>query len=153
TLLFGASGAFVELDASLNRIWCVPPRPSKGLVGSIRRLVAERLSGFAIVAGLELMLLLSLVSSSLLTSIAEEARAQVAIPLWPALVKTAELGLSIVLLAAVFTMAFHLIPRSHPPVNVVAGGAVLTTVLLSALKELFASYLARLATYSAYGVA
>jgi membrane protein len=152
TLLFAASGAFVELDSALNRIWCVPRRTSNGIVGSIRLYVAERISGFAIVAGLGLTLLVSLVSSSLLTYVASRAQAQVSIPLWPALVRTAELTLSITLLSAVFTAAFHFIPRSHPPFRVVVGGAVLTTVLLSALKELFASYLAHLTSYSAYGI-
>ena len=57
------------------------------------------------------------------------------------------------LLCAVFTAAFHLIPRSRPPVHVVVPGALLTTVMLSALKELFAAYLSHLTSYSAYGVA
>jgi len=153
TLLFGASGAFVELDAALNRIWCVPKRKSKGIVGSIRLFVVERLSGFAIVLGLGLTLLVSLVSSSLLTFIAERAKQQVSIPLWPALVRTAELTLSMAILTAVFTGAFHLIPRSRPPAHIVARGALLTTVAFTALKELFASYLSKLTSYSAYGVA
>lgn len=151
--LFGASGAFVELDAALNRIWCVPPRKSVGILGAIRVFVLERLSGFAIALGLGLTLLLSLVSSSILTFLAERAREQVEVPLWAALVRTADVTLSIALLSGMFTAAFHLIPRSRPPVRVVVGGAVVTTVLLSALKELFATYLSHLTRYSAYGVA
>ena len=153
TLLFAASGAFVELDAALNRIWCVPPRKSTGIVGSIRLFVIERLSGFAIVLGLGLTLLVSLATSSILSFVAESARERVDIPLWPALVRTAELTLSIALLAGMFTAAFHLIPRSRPPLRVVAAGALLTTVCLSALKELFATYLSNLTSYSAYGIA
>jgi membrane protein len=152
TLLFGASGAFVELDAALNRIWCVPPRKSTGIVGSIRLFLIERLSGFAIVLGLGLTLLVSLVSSSVLKFLLERTQEQIELPLWPALVRTAELTLSIVLLTAVFTAAFHLIPRSRPPARVVVGGAVLTTAFLIALKEIFATYLSNLTSYSAYGV-
>lgn len=153
TLLFGASGACVELDAALNRIWCVPKRTSKGIIGSIRLYLVERVSGFSIVAGLGLTLLASLVSSSILTFFADRAQKEVTIPLWPALVRTAELGLSITLLTGVFTAAFHFIPRSHPPARVVIRGAFLTTIALTALKELFASYLSQLTSYSAYGVA
>ncbi len=152
TLLFAASGAFVELDAALNRIWCVPRRKASGIVGSIRVFLLERLSGFAIVLGLGLTLLVSLVSSSILSFVADRAREQVDIPLWPALVRTADLTLSIAILSGVFVAAFHFIPRSRPPIRVVVGGAVLTTVLLSALKELFATYLSNLTSYSAYGV-
>ncbi len=153
TLLFGASGAFVELDATLNRIWCVPERKSKTVLGSIRVLAQERLSGFAIVLALGLTLLTSLVMSSLLSAVASKAREQIDTPLTPAIIRTAELTLSIALLAAVFTAAFHLIPRSRPPIRDVVGGAVLTTVGLTILKELFASYLSNLTSYSAYGIA
>lgn len=152
TLLFGASGVFVELDAALNRIWCVPPREAKGVVGWIRVLLLERLYGFAIVAGIGITLFTSLVSSSLLSFIAERAQRRISIPLWPALVRTADTILSIGLLTTAFTLAFHFIPRSRPPVRIVAVGALLTTVLLTALKEVFASYLAHLTSYSAYGV-
>lgn len=153
TLLFAASGAFVELDAALNRIWCVPRRRSAGLLGSIRVFLLQRLSGFAIVMGLGVTLLVSLVSSSVLKFLADRAQEQVTSPLWPALIRTAELTLSIAVLAGMFTAAFHLIPRSRPPIRLVVGGAVLTTVFLIALKELFATFLSNLTSYSAYGVA
>jgi membrane protein len=152
TLLFSASGATVELDNALNRIWCVPPRRGKGLLGSLKTFALDRLSGFGIVFGLGLTLLASLIGSSLLSAIVARARAQIETPLWPGLARTAELTLSITLLSGVFTAAFHLIPRSRPKLADVVGGAVLTTVVLTALKELFASYLSNLTSYSAYGV-
>lgn len=152
TLLFSASGATVELDTALNRIWCVPPRRSKGFVGTIKQFLHERLAGFAIVIGIGLALLASLIGSSVLSAIATKARDQIHTPLWPALLRTAELALSISLLALVFTLAFHFIPRNRPRIRDVVGGAVLTTVGLTILKELFASFLSGLTSYSAYGV-
>jgi membrane protein len=153
SLVFSATGATVELDTALNRIWCVPPRRSRGIVGTVRTFALERLTGLAIVGGVGLTLLASLVGSSLLSAIGRKAREQIETPLWPALLRTTELAMSIVLTSAVFTAAFHLIPRSRPKVSDVVGGAVLTTVVLTMLKELFASYLAGLTSYSAYGVA
>jgi membrane protein len=153
TLLFSASGAFVELDAALNRIWGVPPRVSKGILGSIRLFLLERLSGFAIVVALGLTLLVSLVSSSLLSFLVSRAQQEVSLDAWPAIARTGEVVLSVVLLTAFLTAAFHLIPRSHPSIKIVAPGATLTTVLFLTLKELFASYLSHLMSYSAYGVA
>lgn len=153
TLLFGASGAFVELDAALNRVWCVPERKSKGIVGSIRLFLIERLTGFAIVGGLGATLLVSLAASSTLSFFTNRAAEQVTIPLWPAFVRTAEVTLSMAILTGVFTLAFHFIPRSRPPFRLVFGGALLTTILLSAIKEGFATYLAHLTSYSAYGIA
>lgn len=152
TLLFSASGATVELDNALNKIWCVPPRKSKGIVGSVKVFLHERLAGLAIVIGLGLALLTSLIGSSVLSAIAATARTQLHTPLWPALLRTAELVFSISLIALVFTLAFHFIPRNRPRFRDVVGGAVLTTVGLTILKELFASFLSGLTSYSAYGV-
>jgi membrane protein len=148
SLLFSASGALVELDFALNKIWCVKPRASKGIVGSIRLFLSERLGGIALVLGIGATLLASLVMSTVLAAVANRAHYK----LTPALLQTAELGGSIVLLSLVFATAFHLVPRSRPPFRDVFGGAVLTTVLLTALKEVFASYLSHLTSYSAYGV-
>jgi membrane protein len=35
-LLFGASGVFGQLQASLNRIWEVKPKPGRGVLGILR---------------------------------------------------------------------------------------------------------------------
>ena len=144
SLLFSASGAFVELDFALNKIWRVPPRAGKGVIGMIHVLVRERLVGFACVAGIGVFMLASLV----LSTVAERATTTVA----PALLQMAELGVSLTLLSAVFTAAFHFVPRSRPPLRDVVGGAVLTAALLTVLKGLFALYLSHLTSYSAYGV-
>lgn len=148
TLLFSASGAFVELDFSLNKIWDVPPREGKGILGAIRVYVKERLTGFAIIGGIGATLLASLISSAIFGALAAHANTT----LTPALLQTAELTASIVLMSAVFTMTFHFVPRSRPPFREVVGGAVLTTVMLTILKETFAYYLQHLTSYSAYGV-
>lgn len=152
-LLLSASGAFVEFDASLNRLWCVPRQSTNGLVESLRQIVRDRLTSFAIVAALGLTLLVSLVASSLLAAFVARARSEIDIALWPGIVRTATLVLAIAIVAALFTVACHLVPRTQPPVRAVVGGAVLTSVLLTALRELFASYLSNLTSYSAYGVA
>lgn len=153
TLFFGASGAFTEMDVALNRIWNVPDLESSGLKGAVKVFLRERLASFAIVAGLALTVLVSLVASSLLTFVVDKTSHVIGGPLWPAISRTAESATSIVLLSLVFTVAFHFIPRCRPAMRDVFPGAVLTTVCLSALKEVFATYLAHLADYSAYGIA
>ena len=148
SLLFSASGAFVELDDSLNKIWKVKPRTSKSIGGKIRIFVRERLSGFACIAGVGLLMLVSLIASATLGFIAHDAT----YTLTPALLQTAELAMSIALISAGLTAAFHFVPRSRPPFRNVAPGAVLTTVILAILKGVFALYLSRLTSYSAYGI-
>jgi membrane protein len=153
TLLFAASGAFVELDAALNRIWRCPPKKYAGVLGTVRGYVVERLTGFGIVACLGLTLLVSLGVSSVLSFVINRVEQHIETPLWPALARTADALVSIALLSVLVAAAFHFIPRSRPTVRVVLGGAILTAALLSALKELFTTYVSHLTSYSAYGIA
>jgi membrane protein len=148
TLLFSASGAFVELDFTLNKIWQVAPRGGTGLVGRARAFVHERLVGFACVAGIGTFMLVSLVASSTLRAIARAAPFALIHPL----LQAAEAVLSMALLSLAFAAAFHFIPRSRPPLRDVIGGAVLTTLMLTALEAVFALYLSHLTSYSAYGI-
>ena len=149
SLLFAASGAFVELDFTLNKIWDVKPRVGTGVVGKVKVFLEERLSGLACVLSIGVFLVLSLVSSATLSVLAQHAQSKVT----PALLQVAELGVSLVLLSLAMAAAFHYVPRSRPPFRDVIGGAVLTTVLLTVLKALFAVYVSRLTSFSTYGVA
>lgn len=149
SLLFSASGAFVELDFTLNKIWAVTPRTGVGIRGKVRVFLQERLSGLACVLGMGVFMMLSLVASSVLGVIANHTHVGPA----PALLRAAELAVSITLLSMALAAAFHFVPRSRPPFRDVLGGAVLTTALLTVLKALFALYVTNLTSYSAYGVA
>jgi membrane protein len=150
TLLLSASGAFVELDFSLNKIWQCSPRTGQGIVGKVGVFVRERLSGFACVLAIGVFMLLSLIFSALLGAVAAHAPHA---SFTPALLRALELAVSLGLLSLAFAAAFHFIPRSRPSFRDVIGGAAVTTVLLTLLKAVFALYLAHLTSYSAYGVA
>lgn len=148
TLLFGASGALAELSVSLNKIWGVPDRKADGVLGTVREVVYERLIGLALVVAIGVTLLASLVTSSVLAGVAAHAPGTFG----PALLQGAEIIASIVLMTIVFTCTFHILPRSRPSFRDVIPGALLTTVGLSILKMVFATYLSKLTSYSAYGV-
>ncbi len=148
SLLFSASGAFVELDSTLNKIWKVTPRTAKGVRGKIALFLDERLYGFVCVAGVGAFMLASLVATSTLSFLAHGANYR----LTPALLRAAEVATSLALLSVGMAAAFHFVPRSHPAFRHVIPGAALTTALLTVLKGVFALYLSRLTSYSAYGV-
>ena len=148
SLLFSASGAFVELDSTLNKIWKVTPRTGRGVAGKIALFLDERVYGFVCVAGVGVLLLASLVESSMLSFLARGAEYR----LTPALLRIGELATSIALLAVGLSAAFHFVPRSHPAFRHVIPGAALTAALLTVLKSVFALYLSRLTSFSAYGV-
>ena len=65
TLLFGASGVFVELRSAMNKIWDVTPKQHDGIV----RLVKERFFSFAIVLAAGFLLLISLTVSAVLSAL------------------------------------------------------------------------------------
>lgn len=147
SLAFSASGAFTEIDTAFNEIWQVPKRSSKGIWGTIRTFLAERLVGFLLVVGLGLSLLTSLIASAVFGAIAEHGPNGTG-PLLTAL----EVGASFALVSLMFTLTFHFVPRSRPPIRDVASGAILTAAILMVLKAVFASYLEKLTSYSAYGI-
>src|ERR1044071_7192732 len=69
TLLFGALGAFNELQTSLNAIWDVEEKKVKGLWNVIRQQVINRFLSFAMILGIGFLLLVSLVVSTGLTAL------------------------------------------------------------------------------------
>ncbi|HSO39999.1 MAG TPA: YhjD/YihY/BrkB family envelope integrity protein, partial [Labilithrix sp.] len=95
SLLFSASGAFVELDFTLNKIWGVEPRVGRGVVGKVKVFLEERLFGLVCVVAIPLFLVASLVSSATLGVLARHAQTTVT----PALLQAAELGASVTLLS------------------------------------------------------
>lgn len=65
TLLFGASGAFAQLQGALNTIWGVRAKPKRGLINFLR----TRLFSFIILLLIGFMLMLSLVINTWLVLI------------------------------------------------------------------------------------
>jgi membrane protein len=149
SLVSGASAAFGELSLTLNRIWDVKPRATKGIWGAGKDFVREQLAGFASVAALVVCMSASLVATTLLGRVEREAHES-----WiPALLQPAERVTSFAFLSLALASAFHFVPRSRPPLRTVLVGAVLTTAMLSVLKALFGLYVDHFADFSAYGIA
>ncbi len=65
-LLFGATGAFFQLQESLNRAWHVEPDPSRG---GIRNFFGKRLLSLGLVVGVAFLLLVSLAISAFLAAL------------------------------------------------------------------------------------
>src|SRR4051794_32015778 len=64
TLLFGASGVFIELRDSLNLIWGVRAKHSSGLKAMVR----DRFTAFTMVIGIGFLLMVSLVVNAAITA-------------------------------------------------------------------------------------
>jgi membrane protein len=147
TLLFGATGVFIQLQDALNTIWEVKPKPGQGIKGFIR----HRILSLAMVFGIGFLLLVSLVVSAGLAAVGKWLSG--AMPggeeVWHAI--------NFIVSFAVFALAFTLMFKYLPDVKVawrdVWLGGVITAFLFTLGKFVLGMYLGRSAVTSAYGAA
>ena len=130
-LLFGASGVFLQLQASLNTVWKVIPRPGLAITDFIR----ERLLSFAVVLAMGASLLASLVFTAVLAA-AGRYWTTFSFPggviIWQAvnaLVSFAFVGL-------LFTLIFKLLPDAKVAWHDAIVGGVVTASLFTQGKYL-----------------
>jgi membrane protein len=146
-LLIGASSVFGQLQAVLNRIWGVKPKP-----GSFwKDLFKQRITSFAMVIGVGFVLLVSLVLSAVLAIVTDYF--SFLLPgadfLWQAL----DFLVSFLIVTFVFALIFKIVPDVHVQWRDVWLGAVITSILFSLGKTAIAYYLGRSGVESAYGAA
>jgi membrane protein len=147
TLLFGASGVFIELRDALNLIWGVRAKNNAGFKAMVR----DRFTSFAIVVGVGFLLMVSLLASAAIAAVEHFFSGFLPVPA-PLLEATNAL----VTFVGV-TMAFALLYKVMPDVRIewrdVWIGAGVTAALFSMGKFLIGFYLGKAAPGSAYGAA
>jgi membrane protein len=148
TLLFGASGVFLELRGALNVVWHAPPLSSAG----IRHFVLQRLASFFMVVGLGLLLLASLVVSAVLAVVEKFATVYLPVPA-AILGEVANLAISGISLTILFALVFKYVPQVPVNWRDVPAGAAVTALLFMIGKTLLALYLSTAGVGSAYGAA
>ncbi len=148
TLLFGASGVFVELRDSLNTIWDAPPRPSS----TWRSFVSQRLMSFGMVLALGFLLLVSLL---LTTGIAlvEKFFGRLVPFHFAAFGQAVNTILSVFVISLLFALIFKFVPDLPIRWREVAIGSVATAILFTVGKYLLALYLTTAGVGSTYGAA
>lgn len=148
TLFLASSGAFSELDSSLNFIWRVKPPPSKGIWSTIARAAADKAFSFAVVVAAAVAVLASLILSTGLVAVGEKLNGSSGVPTsWHVVDTVASVGFLTLLLAAVY----RIVPRAPVQWRDVFGGALVTSLLFAGLKKVLALYFAHLGSYAAYG--
>jgi len=150
--VLSASAVFGELDTAINKIWRCPERPSPGFGSWLVTLVRDKAMAMLLVLGAALLLLVSLVVNTALSAVGNVAR-----DAWPlawaasAAWVVGEHLVSLTFLAFTFSALFKVIPDCGATWRDVWGGGLLTAVLLTLAKRLLALYLAKVASYDAYG--
>ncbi len=146
TVLAGASGAFVELQDALNKIWKVPRRSGSVLLGVIR----ERFMSFGLVLGTGLLLILSLAVSAALHAM----RSFMGLPLpGPIFLESVDFLFSFGAIALLLAMIFKYLPDTEVAWSDVWIGAAVASLLSTTGKTLMGLYLTRSTVASAYGAA
>lgn len=145
TLLAGATGALVELQEGLNRIWKVETE------NNIWYLIKQRVTSLALVGGIGFLLLVSMVISALLAIAGAAMRHQ--LTLQGALWHGADIAVSCIVITALFAMIFKTLPEVFVPWTDVWIGAAVTAALFTLGKFLMALYIGKGALTSTYGTA
>ena len=144
-LVFGATGALMQLQGALNRAWEVRPDPKQG---GIRAFVMKRLLSLGMILGIAFLLIVSLALSALITAFGEMLTF---IP-EPALLAV-NFVLSLVVLTVLFAAMFKVLPDAKIGWRDVWVGAGVTATLFVAGKFALGLYLGRSAPGDAFGAA
>ena len=145
TMLVGASGAFIELQDSLNRIWRVERKSGGILLSAIK----QRFLSFSLVLGSGILLLLSLAFSA---AIAAMERFMGQLLPWPVfLLETVDFIFSCGVITLLLAAIFKLLPDTAIAWTDVWTGAAIASLLLTTGKMLIGFYLGGSAVTSAYG--
>jgi membrane protein len=148
TLLIGASGVFGELRGALNVVWDVPEAAMPtGVLGFLR----QRLASFAMVLAVGFLLIVSLVFSAALEA-THGILGRVLPDAGVALHVFDALG-SLLVVTLLFALLFKYLPDTRVEWRDVWFGALLTSVLFGAGKQLIGLYLGRGSFSSVYGAA
>ena len=149
-LIFGATGAFGQLQAALNDAWEVEPEAEKG---GIMGMVLKRVLSFGMILVIAFLLLVSMVLSAALSSaggaiVGVLPGAVGGVALW-----AFDLGLSLLVVTGLFAAIFKILPDAEVAWRDVWVGGFLTAVLFVVGKALLGLYIGRSDPGSAYGAA
>jgi membrane protein len=147
TLLFGASGVFGQLQASLNIIWGVQPKPGRGILGIIR----DRILSFGFILVVGFLLLVSLLLTAAIAFVGKQFGAMV--PGMEALIQILNSILSLAVITLLFGMMFKILPDANIAWRDVWIGAFITALLFTLGKFALGFYLGRSGVASSYGAA
>lgn len=149
-VLFGATGAFAQLQTALNRAWEVQRDPDEsGILG----MAVKRLLSLGMVLVVALLLLLMAVLSSLVSSLGGTAVG--VLPAWMSggVTRGLDVGGSLVMATLLFTFVFQVLPDAKVAWKDVWVGALVTAVLFVLGKFLLGLYLSFRDPGQAYGAA
>jgi membrane protein len=150
-LIFGATGALVQLQQALNRAWRVKPDPKKG--GGIRGFLTKRVTSLGMVLAIGFLLMVSLLVSALVAAFGDMLPGLIGANISTPLLRLIDFLVSLVAVSLLFAAIFKYVPDAIVRWPVALMGGLFTGVLFTLGKFLIAYYLGRSDPGSAYGAA
>jgi membrane protein len=141
-LLFSASGAFVQMQYSLNTIWEVQPGPGGS---SVWRWLSKRVLSLVMILGIGLLLLISMGVSTAINAVFAGTPGYA----WQA----ADFVGSLLIYVLLFALIYKILPDAKTSWKSIWVGAIITAILFAVGKFLLGFYLGRSGVGSPYGAA
>lgn len=148
-LLFGASGAFGQLQKAMNRAWEVEAKASGGILAT----VLKRLVSFGMVLTIAFLLLVSLAVSAVVAALGEAAASVTPGALAEFGMHVANVAVSLAVVTALFAAMFKWLPDAETAWRDVWVGAFATALLFTIGKTAIGIYLGKADPGSAFGAA
>lgn len=149
-LLFGATGAFAQLQRALNIIWGVQPDPARG---GVRNFVLKRLLSFGMVLCIAFLLLVALIISSVLGAVGSHAEDLFSERVSTTVLRTLNFLVSLGIITVLFAAIYRVLPDADVTWRDVWIGAAFTSLLFALGKWAIGVYLGNSNVGSAYGAA
>ena len=149
-LILGATGAFGQLQAALNRAWEVAPDPRQG---GVKGFFLKRLFSFGMILSVAFLLLVSLVLSAALSAFGGTLGRVLPNGLSVTLLQVLNLAISFLVITALFAMIFKVLPDAKVAWRDVWVGAAVTALLFVLGKFLIGFYLGQSNPGQAFGAA
>jgi membrane protein len=149
-LIFGATGAFGQLQKTLNRAWNVEPDPNQG---GFKNFLSKRIFSLGMILVVAFFLLVSLVISTALTGAGGRLSSILPSGLSGPLLEVFNTVISLAVITALFAALFKVMPDAKITWRSVWVGAAVTAVLFVLGKFVIGFYLGRSNPGQAYGAA
>ncbi|HSH44353.1 MAG TPA: YihY/virulence factor BrkB family protein [Longimicrobiales bacterium] len=149
-LLFGATGAFAQLQAALNKAWEVEKSPDRS---GVVKLVLKRVLSLGMILVIAFLLLVSLILSAVLSRMGDQVASYLPDPLGQAGLMALDVGLSLLVITTLFAAMFKVLPDAKVAWRDVWLGAGVTAGLFIVGKYLLSFYISQASPGSAFGAA
>jgi membrane protein len=149
TLIFGATGAFTQLQEALNTAWEVKPDPKQG---GLKKFLTKRVLSFGMILVIAFMLLVSFVVSAAVSAFGDLLNNYLGSG-GEIIGQVVQLVVGFVVVWGLFALMFKVLPDAKIGWKDVAVGALVTALLFTIGRFAIGFYLGKSSSADAFGAA